>query len=394
MTKKVLIPVALAVVAASVAVATRTKWWGKPDDQAIRISGNIEMTEVRISFKISGKLVERTVDEGEVAQKGDVVARLDRDQLLHQRDQAQAALAAAQSQLTQLTTAIEYQRATLEGQIAQSQAQLEASQAQLAELERGSRPAEIEQARARFAEAESERQRATADWERAQPLYKADDISKAQYDQFRARFEAATAQARQARELLQLVEEGPRKERIEAGRAQASQARAALELARAQRLELKRREQEMAARRADIDRAKAQLALVESQLNDTVAIAPVGGVVLSKSAEVGEVLAAGTTVVTIGDLERPWLRGYINERDLGRVKIGDRVNVRTDSFPGKVYPGRISFIASQAEFTPKQIQTEEERVKLVYRIKVDVENPNQELKLNMPADAEIVSAGQ
>ncbi len=88
-------------------------------------------------------------------------------------------------------------------------------------------------------------------------------------------------------------------------------------------------------------------------------------------------------------MDHPWMRGYINERDLGRVKIGSRVNVTTDSFPDKIYDGRVSFVSSEAEFTPKQIQTEEERVKLVYRIKVEVDNPNQELKLNMPADGEI-----
>ena len=113
------------------------------------------------------------------------------------------------------------------------------------------------------------------------------------------------------------------------------------------------------------------------------------GVVLVKSSEPGEVLAAGTTVVTLGNLAQPWLRAYINEQDLGRVKLGTAVKVTTDSFPGKTYTGRISFIASEAEFTPKQIQTHEERIKLVYRIKIDVDNPAGELKSNMPADAEI-----
>jgi HlyD family secretion protein len=88
-------------------------------------------------------------------------------------------------------------------------------------------------------------------------------------------------------------------------------------------------------------------------------------------------------------MDRPWLRGYINEKDLGRVKLGSKVKITTDSAPGKIYGGRISFISAEAEFTPKQIQTQEERVKLVYRIKIEVDNPQHELKLNMPADAEI-----
>ncbi|MCZ6769399.1 MAG: efflux RND transporter periplasmic adaptor subunit, partial [Acidobacteria bacterium] len=116
----------------------------------------------------------------------------------------------------------------------------------------------------------------------------------------------------------------------------------------------------------------------------------IDGVVLVKAAEVGEVLGAGTPVVEIGDLDHPWLRGYIGEEDLGRVKLDAQVKVTTDSFPGKVYPGRVSFISSEAEFTPKQIQTSSERVKLVYRIKIEVSNPEHELKLNMPSDAVIL----
>jgi HlyD family secretion protein len=152
---------------------------------------------------------------------------------------------------------------------------------------------------------------------------------------------------------------------------------------------LRRRQEEGAARRADIDRARAMLALIELQLNDAELVSPIDGVVLVKSAESGETVAAGATVVTIGDLAHPWMRGYINETELGRLKLGTLVKVTTDSFPGKIYEGRVSFIASEAEFTPKQIQTEEERVKLVYRIKIDLPNPRSELKLNMPADASI-----
>ena len=320
-----------------------------------------------------------------------VVARLDQEQLLRYRDQAKAALAAAQSQLAQSRTAIEYQKETLEGQIALRRAELRSARAQLSQLEAGSRQQEIQQARAAAEAAKSEFARASGDWERAQPLFKADDISRAQYDQFQARHATTQAQLQQAEQTLALVQEGPRTETIESARARVEQAEASVRLAEATRLELKRREQELGARRAEVERATAQVAVIESQLNDTVATAPVGGIVLSKAAEVvGEVLAAGTTVVTIGDFDHPWLRGYINEQDLGRVNIGAQVNVTTDSFPGKVYQGRVSYISSEAEFTPRQIQTEEERVKLVYRIKVEVENPNQELKLNMPADAEIV----
>jgi HlyD family secretion protein len=120
-----------------------------------------------------------------------------------------------------------------------------------------------------------------------------------------------------------------------------------------------------------------------------MAYSPIDGVVLVKSADPGEVLAAGTAIVTVGDIDHPWLRAYINETNLGKIKLGTKAKVTTDSHPGKIYTGKISFIASEAEFTPKQIQTQEERVKLVYRIKIDLDNPQRELKSNMPADAEI-----
>ena len=167
-------------------------------------------------------------------------------------------------------------------------------------------------------------------------------------------------------------------------------ARAAVKMAEANALELKRRDQELSSRRAEIQRSKAGISLIDSQLTDTVAVSPVDGVVLVKAADVGEVLAPGTTVVTVGDIDHPWLRGYINETDLGKVKLGSRAKVTTDSYPGKTYDGRVTFISSEAEFTPKQIQTQQERVKLVYRIKIELENPRHELKSNMPADAEIV----
>jgi HlyD family secretion protein len=116
---------------------------------------------------------------------------------------------------------------------------------------------------------------------------------------------------------------------------------------------------------------------------------PLSGVVLSENIEPGEFVAAGTPVVTVGELANVWLRAYISEPDLGRVKVGQATRVRTDTYPGKFYEGRVSFLSSQAEFTPRNVQTEQERVKLVYRVKIDLPNPQMELKPGMPADAEI-----
>ncbi len=372
------------------AVQISCDWKGGGSNSNIRLSGNIELTQVDIAFKMPGRLVELTVDEGGRVSAGMVVARLDTEQLEQQRDRDRAALSAAEAVLPQLAISIEQRQATLEAETELRRAEVDQAEIQLQELLSGSRPQQIEEARAAAEQARAQQAQAREDWERAQMLYKNDDISTAQRDQYQARMEAAAAALRQAEERLALVIEGPRKEQIEGARVRVAQARAALKLTETGRLEIRRLEQELQIRRADVERARAQVALVETQINDGTVVAPVSGVVLVKSAEPGEILAAGTAVVSIGNLEKPWLRGYINERDLGRVKLGSIVRVTTDSYPGKVYRGRVSFISSEAEFTPKQIQTEEERVKLVYRIKIEVDNPDQELKLNMPADAEIL----
>ncbi len=362
---------------------------GNPEGR-ILVSGNIELNEVSVAFKTGGRLIERTVNEGDAVRKGQVLARLDQDQLLAQRDRESAALSAATIQLAQAETALEWQRATLAGDLEQRKADLASSEARLLELRNGARPQEKQEARAVVEAAEAELARAQRDWDRAQTLYKNDDISTAQYDQYRSRWESAASALKQAREREALILAGPRAEVIDAAERQVQRARGALKSAEANALELKRREQELSARRAEIARAKASLAVIEAQLADTVALSPCDGVVLVKAADVSEVLAGGTTVMTVGDIDHPWLRGYVNETDLGKIKIGSRARVTTDSFPGKVYRGRVTFISSEAEFTPKQIQTQAERVKLVYRVKIEVENPARELKSNMPADAEII----
>ena len=386
---KKMIPILLVIVAAGIG------WYAlrgtrKAPDNRLLISGNIELDEVNIAFKTAGRLTERAVDEGDGVKKGQVVARLDRDQLLAQRDREQAGLASNESQLAQAQTAVELQRATLAADIETRRADVASSEARLAELRNGARPQEKLDARAAVDGAASEVERAKKDWDRAQTLYKNDDISTAQFDQYRNRYESAQAMLKQAQERESLTLAGPRAEQVNAQSGQVDRARGAVKMAEANSLELKRREQEITTRRAEIARSKASIALLDAQLNDTVAVSPVDGVVLVKATDVGEVVAPGTTIVTVGDIDHPWLRGYVNETDLGKVKIGSKVRVTTDTYPGKVYQGRVTFISSEAEFTPKQIQTQQERVKLVYRVKIEVENPGRELKSNMPADAEIL----
>lgn len=386
---KRIIPIAILAI---VAIAGYLIWRNghQNDPNRIRLSGNIELKEYQISFKTAGRLIERAVDEGDSVKKGMFLARIDADQISQTRDRENASLQMADAQLAQMKTAVVFQRESTTGEIELRKAELAQAKAQLAALEAGSRPQEIQQAQAAVNDLRSQHEQATQDWERAQRLYKNDDISTQQYDQYRTKFESTRALLRQAEQRFALIKEGPRKEDIDAARAAVSRAQATVKVAEAQRLSIVQREQEVAMRRADIDRARFNVSVFDTQIGDTKVYSPADGVVMVRAAEPGEVIAAGTSVLTIGDIEHPWLRGYISEQQLGRVKLGQKVILRTDSYPGKEYEGRVSFIASDAEFTPKQIQTQEERVKLVYRVKIDVDNKHRELKNNMPVDAEII----
>lgn len=367
-------------------------WWNRThaeDPDSIRLSGNIEFKKVDIAFKTAGKLVELTVDEGANVTKDMMIARLDREQMTRMRERDAATVDSAESQLVQMQTAIRYQKEMTAGETAVRESELRQAKAKLQELLDGTRPQELSQARSAVSDLRALREQAGKELERGRKLIAKEDISQNQFDQYQTRFDSLNAQVASAEQRLALLTEGPRKTDIEAARAAVTRAEAALKMTQAQRLEILRREEDLAARRADVSRAKSGVSVIDSQLDDTLARSPIDGVVLTKSADPGEVLAAGTPVVTLGDIDHPWLRGYVPQTKLGRVKLGMPVAIHSDSFPEKTYKGKITFIASEAEFTPKQIQTAEERVKLVYRIKVEVENPGRELKLNMPVDGTI-----
>ncbi len=298
-----------------------------PVQNRILVSGNIEITDVEVSFKIPGRVEKRFVSEGEMVKTGQMVAELDHQDLAQE--------------------------------IAQRKAQAAAARATLAELQAGSRSEEIGQAEAALERAQADGERTRTEFQRQKGLYEREVISTREFDQAKAAFEANEARIQEAKEYLTLVRKGPRQEKID-------QARFAL------------------------DQAREGVRLAETKLGYSVVVSPISGTVLSKNAEPGEFVSPGTPVVTLGDLTHLYLRAYINETDLGRVKVGQEVRVTTDTFPGKAYEGRISFIAEQAEFTPKNVQTQKERVKLVYRIKVEISNPLMELKPGMPADGEIL----
>jgi HlyD family secretion protein len=385
--KKLILPLVLVVLAVGGYLFYRN--YTAAPSNVISVSGNIELEQVNIGFKTSGKVIERTVNEGDNVTKGEVIARLDRDQLVRQREREMASLQEAEANLAETKTGVAMSTESVAADLDGRKADADTAESKLKELKNGSRPQEITQATEAVASAQAEYDRAKKDWERSQKLHSDDDISTSQYDMAQRTFLSAESSLKQAKDHEALMKEGSRSEDVDQAQAQLIRAKAAIRGSQANELDIKRRQQDVVAKQADIEREQAQIALIDAQLADTTASSPIAGVVLVKSVDVGEVIAPGTAVVTVGDLDHPWLRAYIPETDLGRVKLGAKVDVKTDSFPGRIFNGRVTFISSEAEFTPKQIETKDERVKLVYRIKIEIDNPQHELKSNMPADAEI-----
>lgn len=293
-------------------------------DMSLLISGNIEAHESVVSFKVQGRVTHLPVQEGQTVEQGDLLAQLDDDDFRQQVSVDEAAVRAREAEL-ELALA-------------------------------GSRTQEIQAAKQTLLDAQADLELKRAEFRRRQALLSEQGVSREDVDSAATQFKRAQATYERVRHTYDQIAEGTRKE-------------------------------EIAVRRANLQLAREALEMSRLKLSYTVLTAPVSGVVLVRQAELGEVMAPGTPVVTIADVDHLWLRGYINETDLGRFRWGQPATVHTDTYPGKTYPGRVSFISSQAEFTPKSVETHKERVTLVYRIKIDLDNPNHELKPGMPADA-------
>ncbi len=241
-------------------------------------------------------------------------------------------------------------------QVALDEATLHTRERELALVLAGTRDQELRSSAQAVADAEADLSLKRAEYERARQLLADRAIPQQTYDTAEAAHKRAQAVWRTARQNLSQAREGVRKEQIAINRAAVTQAREALRL--------------------------SQIRLSYTELG-----APTAGVVEVRDAELGEVVATGTPVMTLADLEHVWMRAYVDEPDLARVRWGQPATIRTDARAGKTYHGRVSFVSSEAEFTPKSVETHKERVTLVYRIKIDLENPAHELKPGMPVDA-------
>ena len=321
---KRLIPILLLLLAAGAAVYFNPQWFRAPVAVSeMKLSGNIEAHESLVGFKVAGRIIDLPVEEGQSVKAGQLLARLDTD---------------------------DYQQ-----QLAVDDAVLHVRDRQLQLALAGSREQDIQAGYQAVLDARADLEQKQKDFERYDALYKKDEIPAQTRDLALTNVTRAKATLARQEQIYSELQEGTRKEEIAVDNANAHQAQQSVRLSRI-------------------------------KLSYTTLTAPFTGVVLVRQAELGEVVAASTPVVTVADLDHIWVRVYLPETDLGRLRWGQDVTVRTDTYAGKSYRGKVSFISSEAEFTPKSVQTDRERITLVYRVKVDVENPGYELKPGMPAD--------
>jgi len=320
--------IALAVVFAGAAAS----WWWfhhAPTNSPLMLAGNVEVRQVNLGFKVAGRIKELKVDEGATIAEGQAVASLD--------------------------------RVYFEDNIAQLKAQRDQAKASLAKLEAGNRPEEIAQAEATVREREATVTNAKISFERAEELLKRAVGSRKAFDDAQAAYREAEARLNSARQSLRLMQAGSRIEDIEAGRAQLADREAALQVAM-------------------------------RQLFDADLTAPSQGVVLSRVREVGAIVAAGETVFVLSLTNPVWVRSYLSEVDLGRIQPGMEVSVRTDTPGAPVLKGKIGFISTTAEFTPKTVETRELRTALVYRIRIIVNDAGAILRQGMPVTVAVLDA--
>jgi HlyD family secretion protein len=292
----------------------------------ITASGTIEAKEVRVSSKASGEIIELPVEEGELVKQGETLASID--------------------------------HTLIDLQLGQAKAGVDLAEAQLQLLVKGARTEDIIQAQEQLNQASENLKRAEEDYKRIKELYQSGSAAQKQYEDADTRYALAKAQHNMAGQTLAKLKNFARPEEIKAAVAR-------------------------------LDQAKYGVKILEKLIADCTIVSPVSGVITEKLAEKGELAGQNTTLFIISDLSTVYLTIYVPEPDLGRIKIDDSASISVDTYPGKSFKGKIVYISQTAEFTPKNIQTKDERVKLVYGIKIEIDNADGVFKPGMPADAAI-----
>ena len=297
---------------------------GDGSDGRIEASGTLEATEVRVSAMVPGQIQRIFIREGGDVQEGDTLMVLDRTTLALQWRQARGGVDLAEAQYKLLLN--------------------------------GARPEDLQLAEEALKSAESSFKSANDDYARMKELYAAQSVSRKQFDDAESRFTIAQAQLNSAKQQVQKMQQFARAE-------------------------------DLAAAKARLEQAQAWAGILHKQLDDATILAPVAGTITHRPVEEGELVGVGTTVATIARLETLNLVIYVNEVDLAKVQVGGGADIVIDAHPDRTFPGKVVYISPLAEFTPKNVQTKEDRTKLVFGVKIEVENGERILKSGMPADA-------
>jgi multidrug resistance efflux pump len=341
---------------------------------ALEYSGTIETREIQIGSKVGGRVTAVSVEEGQTAGAGAVLVRFECDQLKAQRAEAAAAIAEAQADLERMV------RGNRPEEIAQAKAAAGQAGAALEAARNGPRKQEIDQAQAEYAAAKADAANAEAFYQRMEKLITTDTISRQQFDDARDRRDAAAQKAESARQQLELLQAGTRPEDLRAAEQKFQQADAARVLA----VKGSRRE-DVDAARGRLAQAQARAAELDAQLNECELRTPADAVVETVSIRPGDLVPPGRIVLSLLEPSQLWVKIYVPETDLARVRLGQQAQVRVDSFGGRTFTGHVGQIASQAEFLPRNVQTHEDREHQVFGVKVYVDNAQAVLKSGMAA---------
>ena len=388
---KVLIPLGLLLVVGGVGLRY---WLTQPDGSVIRLSGRIEGYESDLGAKVGGRVEAIAVREGDTVQQGDVIAQLDDEELQAQHEAAKARVLAAQQQVNQA----QLQVAVVESQVLEAQLTLQQSEGDTAgrvsesQASVATAQAQLAEARAQAQQARSELALARTDRERFSTLVSEGAISQQQFDQVQTAFEAAqdTLSARQASVVAAQQQVSAAQGALT--QAQTSQLNPDIRTAQVARTQMQQEQAraQLAAAQAELEQAEAELEEIVARLDDLEIESPIDGVVLTRMVEPGEVIAVGTPVLTVVNLDTVYLRGYIPQGEVGNVRVGQLAHVFLDSAPEQPLTARVSAVDTEASFTPENIYFQEDRVTQVFGLRLSIDNPAGFAKPGMPADGEIV----
>lgn len=342
------------------------------------VSGIIEADDVGVGSKVGGRVLKVVAQEGQSVKAGDVLFLIEPYELNASLAEAQASLRQAQARLAELSAG--YRKEEIE----QAEATVRQRREELDQLVSGPRQQEIEQAKADWLAARAQQENAERFEQRMEELFGRELIARQEYDDARTRAEESRQRMQSARERFDLLLAGTRKEEI-------AQARHRLEEAEARLRQLKAgfRKEEIAQARAAAAMARARVELLKTQLGETVIKAPADAIVEVLDLEPGDLVGAGKPVATLILADSLWVRAYVPEEKLGHVQPGLKVKVRVDSFPQRNFPGTVRRVHRQAEFTPRNVQTYEERVLQVFQTEVVIDDPDRLLRPGMSADVYI-----